>query len=92
MSFGNAGLPRPVRQVQHFKRAIAMQAAISAVMTQHPRDMLAQRAALEALGPYRSRGHGLGLARNLHSRHHVASDKRAAQKRRNVMRNRRAHR
>lgn len=68
-----------------------MMAAIQAVVIVAGQDIVKQRAGLDAIGPYRSRGHGEGLFFNKHSQHKVAHDKRAAAKRRNVLRNRRAH-
>mgnify|MGYP000476312139 CR=1 FL=1 len=63
-----------------FARARAMFAAIIAAAAMPPGD---QRAALEGIEPYRSRGKGQGLLGNKHSKHRVAMDKRAAVKARN---------
>lgn len=63
-----------------FARARAMFAAILAA---GPMPLADQRAALEGIEPYKSRGKGQGLLGNKHSRHRVAMDKRAAVKARN---------
>lgn len=77
-----------MRVVNHFRAAIAAFAAIAAAM-QMTGD--ARSEALTAMPAYKSRGHGLGLQHNKHSSRCVAHDKRDATKRRNVLRNRRAH-
>ena len=67
-----------------FARAVAMFAAITAAMGLAT--LGEQRDAFGAIGPYRSRGKGLGLIGNKHSGHTVAMDKRAARKARNKAR------
>ena len=47
-----------MKTVDHFKRAAAMFAAISAITARFATDFAKQQAALAALGPYRSRGKG----------------------------------
>ena len=63
-----------MRVVDHFKRARVMMAAIMDAVTTEAR---------AAIGPYRSRGHGLGLPGNKHSHRKVAMDKREARHERN---------
>lgn len=71
-----------------FHRAITMMAAVSAIMQIHAADFAGQQAALGALGPYTSRGKG---GKRAHRPTGIAAVRRAAGKRRNVQRNRRAH-
>lgn len=77
-----------MRVVNHFKRAIAAFAAIAAAMQLKGDE---RGTALSGVPQYKSRGHGEGLQHNKHSERCVAHDKRDAVKRRNVLRNRRAH-
>lgn len=69
-----------------FAAARAMFAAIEAAMM--IQNIAQQQDALAQIGPYCSRGKGLGLSTNKHSRHRVAMDKRAAKKARNRRRSR----
>lgn len=71
-----------------FSRAKAMMAQIQIAMMIG--DTLARQAALNSIGPYRSRGKGAGKASP--SAHCVAMDKRAARKARNVKRHKAAAR
>lgn len=66
-----------------------MMAAISAIMTMHAGNFAAKQAALRQLGDYESRGKG---GKRAHRNTGIAAARRAAGKRRNVLRNRRAHR
>jgi hypothetical protein len=50
---------------KHFKRAMAMFAAIAQIFTLHT-NIAAQQAALASIGPYRSRGHGQGKGATSH--------------------------
>ena len=63
-----------------FVRARKMAEAIAAAMLL---PLGLRQATIAALGSYKSRGKGEGLAGNKHSRHFVAMDKRAARKARN---------
>ena len=69
-----------MKQTQMFARAKAMFAAIASLGGLQG---LERQAALNDLGPYKSRGHGEGLIGNKHSKRTVAQDKRAATKARN---------
>jgi hypothetical protein len=91
MSTGQQGAApvRPVRQVQHFRRAREMEAKI--VAASELKHTAEADEALAAIGPYISRGHGEGLVGNKHSGRRVAMDKRDAVKRRNRLRNKEAH-
>lgn len=92
MSFGpmpNQPPAKPKRVVNHFRRAREMFERVRAAYKQVSTELV--QIALAAIGPYKSRGHGEGLQHNKHSMRRVAQDKRDAVKRRNVVRNRRAH-
>ena len=67
-----------------FHRSRAMFAAIVAAVALE--GVANQRAALDKVGTYRSRGKGLGLLGNKHSDRTVAQDKRDAVKARNKRR------
>lgn len=79
----------PPRQIQHFRRARAMFDLVQSAYKQVSTELV--QIALAAIPQYESRGHGEGLQHNKHSMRCVAQDKRDAVKRRNVVRNRRAH-
>lgn len=66
-----------------------MAAAVAAIVLKHAADFSAQRLAFDALGPYRSRGHG---GKRAHRPTGICAARRAARKARNVQRNRKAHR
>lgn len=92
MSFGpmpNQPPAKPKRVVIHFSRARAMIDLVQAAYRQTSTELV--QIALAAIPQYESRGHGEGLQHNKHSMRRVAQDKRDAVKRRNVVRNRRAH-
>lgn len=72
-----------------FYRSVAMVAAMAAVFTATAGNFAAQRTGLDALGAYESHGKRK-TAR--HAARTTRRDQRAATKRRNVARNRRAHR
>lgn len=92
MSFGpmpNQPPAKPKRVVLHFHRARAMFDLIQSAYKQVSTELV--QIALAAIPQYKSRGHGKGLLHNKHTKRCVAQDKRDAVKRRNVVRNRRAH-
>lgn len=72
-----------------FRRAMMMMAAISAIMAGTVGNMAAQQAQLSQLGPYESRGKGRNMPNRRAPGAGMASH-RAAMKRRNVLRHRKA--
>lgn len=77
-----------LRATNAFARAKAMMAAIQVAMMIG--DTVQRQAALNSMDLYRSRGKGSG--KTSPSRHHVAMDKRASKKARNVKRHKAASR
>lgn len=77
-----------LKAVNAFARAKAMMAAIQVAMMIG--NVAQRQAALNSIAPYRSRGKGSG--KTSPSIHHVAMDKRAAKKARNVKRHKAAMR
>lgn len=72
-----------------FHRSATMAAAVMAVLAATVGNFAAQRAGLDGIGTYESRGKGKTC---YHAARTTRRDQRAATKRRNVQRNRRAHR
>lgn len=68
-----------------FHRALAMVAAVAAVIARTGTNYAAQRAQLDALGPYQSRGKG---GKHPHRSVGTKAHQRAAKKARSVRRNR----
>ena len=62
-------------QSQPFKRAIAMQNSIKAIIAKGGGQLIVQMA-IDALGAYKSRGHGEGLGRNKHAKSSFKQNKR----------------
>lgn len=77
-----------------FHRVFAMMAAISRVLAtvQFQNNMAARKEALDAIGPYRSRGKGLGKYSTARRGPSAAQVQRDARKSRNRQRNKQAHR
>lgn len=71
-----------------FARARAMMALVAQMAAAGPMVKLALQGQLDAMGPYKSRGHCSGKTSK--SRHRVAMDQRAARKARNVKRHKAA--
>lgn len=78
-----------IRAGTPFRAAKMMALAIASIQGAFARDLVMQRTALESLGPYEGRGK---KRTRTHFGPGTRANQRAAAKRRNVIRNRRAHR